>query len=1000
MPVNSIQSDRIVAIQLPLKDSVSLSIIGVYLPSTDHPASEYSDYLIDLESTISSLQACGPTLIAGDFNAHLGHLGCKRNNDSPNEAGHMLFDVIDRCDLYVPSQSALAKGERYTYAQGPHRTTVDYCLLDSGCAHLTDDCTTLMPAALNLSDHLPIVITLNVNTIQGSCHDAMLRLNWQLAEKRGNVCDYAMAVSSFLSGVMARPIPSDSESLEREISEVCCFLHDTALQLIPAKGRKKRKFFYHDDALQQKCKNSKAVWRRWANEGRPRSGQTYESLKSAKCEVKHQLRLCKGKEDRKRIQSRDVMFKTQNPNRFKLPRKHQPTCNKLCVDGITHTDSTSLLQCWHDHFSALGRSSSLNKDSVNIVDSNLLYESSKSNEDFVLDYEMSLEEVEFAVKSLKNGKSCGPDNVSAEHLKNGGPGVAVWMKRIFNTITTLEVIPPVFNHSIIVPVFKGKGRDPTNPESYRGISLTSVIGKCLEKVLLSRLLPVLKEHGFPHPSQTAYLKDRSCIDGVFVTNEVLTKLLTSGDSPYLCLYDLEKAFDSIEYDVLLHHLYAAGINGKAWRLIRSWYTNPTSAVRFSGSVSTPFVITRGVKQGAVLSPILFNLVMDRVLSEMSNETTSLYVSNVNVGCSAHADDIRSCTIGTVNVERGAKTLQSVTSENSLRLNMLKTEIVHLSRHPIRSESINIMDTHVDTKTEAKCLGVWWCQDLSSCKSVEENIMKSRRAFFALGAIDVFQGTCNPLTALSLFNTFVLPILSYGCEVWSLNDPLLRKLDSFQGEVGKKILRLPKFYNNLSVRLGLKWPSFKVIILIRKLCYLAKLLSQEATNTHTRLFHSLAADNALNIALVRQCKELEMAYGTNYWRACMDCPEDAVHIVQEARTALLQADWNTTVNSARSHPSLSYISGDEVVDEWYGVWDEALNHGTKGTKVAQNIFRSLCRPLFGDKQCSLCCHTITEPTYVDHVATAHGLPLVHILDSVHAQKPTLFTSPICDSCSNF
>ena len=133
----------------------------------------------------------------------------------------MLFDVIELCDLYVTSQSALANGVRYTYAQGPHRTTVDY-------AHLIDDCTTLMPAALNLSDHLPIVITLNVSTIQGSCHDVPLRLNWQLAENRGDIRHYAMAVSSFLSGVMARPIPSDSEALDGAISEMCYFLHNTA----------------------------------------------------------------------------------------------------------------------------------------------------------------------------------------------------------------------------------------------------------------------------------------------------------------------------------------------------------------------------------------------------------------------------------------------------------------------------------------------------------------------------------------------------------------------------------------------------------------------------------------------------------------------------------------------------------------------------------------------------------------------------------------------------
>ena len=68
----------------------------------------------------------------------------------------------------------------------------------------------------------------------------------------------------------------------------------------------------------------------------------------------------------------------------------------------------------------LGQSSSPNKDTANIVNSNLLYESSKANEDYVLDYEISLEEVEIVVKFLKKGESSGPNNVSAEHLKNGG----------------------------------------------------------------------------------------------------------------------------------------------------------------------------------------------------------------------------------------------------------------------------------------------------------------------------------------------------------------------------------------------------------------------------------------------------------------------------------------------------------------------------------------------------------------------------------------------------
>ena len=137
--------------------------------------------------------------------------------------------------------------------------------------------------------------------------------------------------------------------------------------------------------------------------------------------------------------------------------------------------------------------------------------------------------------------------MSSEHLKYGGPAICVWLKKVFNAIADLEVIPPSLNHGLITPIPKGKGHDPTNPSSYRGITLTSIIAKCLEKIILDRMLPMLEDYGFPHPSQTAYINDRSCIDGIFLTNEVMLKLLQNGDSPYLCLYDLEEAFDSVEY---------------------------------------------------------------------------------------------------------------------------------------------------------------------------------------------------------------------------------------------------------------------------------------------------------------------------------------------------------------------------------------------------------------------------------------------------------------------
>ena len=85
-----------------------------------------------------------------------------------------------------------------------------------------------------------------------------------------------------------------------------------------------------------------------------------------------------------------------------------------------------------------------------------------------------------------------------------------------------------------------------------------------------------------------------------------------------CFYDLEKAFDSVEYCVLLHHLFRSGINGKTWRIIRYFYTNPRAQVRSGNGLSEVINLERGVRQGSVLSPLLFLLVMDSLLIDLAH----------------------------------------------------------------------------------------------------------------------------------------------------------------------------------------------------------------------------------------------------------------------------------------------------------------------------------------------------------------------------------------------
>ena len=81
----------------------------------------------------------------------------------------------------------------------------------------------------------------------------------------------------------------------------------------------------------------------------------------------------------------------------------------------------------------------------------------------------------------------------------------------------------------------------------------------------------------------------------------------------MCLYDLQKAFDSVEYAVLMDKLLEVGVNDKTWRLLGNWYEGGSCCVKIDGRLSATYSVGKGVKQDSVLSPALFLLVMDPLL---------------------------------------------------------------------------------------------------------------------------------------------------------------------------------------------------------------------------------------------------------------------------------------------------------------------------------------------------------------------------------------------------
>ena len=134
------------------------------------------------------------------------------------------------------------------------------------------------------------------------------------------------------------------------------------------------------------------------------------------------------------------------------------------------------------------------------------------------------------------------------------------------------------------------------------------------------------------------------------------------------IYDLEKAFDSIEFPTLLSHLFKRGINGKCWR---RWYTNPKSVVKHAGTLSHYFRVHRGVRQGSVLSPMLFLVVMDSLLHHLHTSELGLSINELTISSSAHVDDICSTSNSITDLQKQGEIIEQFALDNALKLNVTR-----------------------------------------------------------------------------------------------------------------------------------------------------------------------------------------------------------------------------------------------------------------------------------------------------------------------------------------
>ena len=414
----------------------------------------------------------------------------------------------------------------------------------------------------------------------------------------------------------------------------------------------------------------------------------------------------------------------------------------------------------------------------------------KRTNEVLVEFELTIGDVEKKLLKLDVNKAMGPDGVHAKILKETAKEMAVPLTIIFRESLDSGTVPQAWKDAFISPLFKkGSKLDPNN---YRPVSLTSIPCKILESLVKEFIYNHLERHNLLCYQQHGFVKQKSCTTNLLETIDIVSKALNqkkeknSVDVVYL---DFAKAFDTVPHKRLLTKLEAYGISGILLKWIQSFLSNRRQRVRQGEALSDWCAVTSGVPQGSVLGPLLFVIYIND-LPDTIKSIIKLF-----------ADDTK--LIRVIREEMDSIELQedlfrvSKWSEDWLiSFNELKCKVIHYGKKK-NSYTLKENGRAIDTSNSERDLGVKFSSDLKWKAHIQACVA---RANSILGRLKKTFTTIDLESCKLLYTSLIRPHIEFAVPVWS--PYLIADINELE-KLQKRVLKWPNFGAKLTYEEKLK-----------------------------------------------------------------------------------------------------------------------------------------------------------------------------------------------------
>ena len=767
------------ACEIVLKDRSVLKVVNLYFPNSCQ----------DCDLNWLQVMGEGKTVVLGDFNAH--HQWWGGAETRADTAGRQLAEKVFDSNLCLMNDGSFT---RVPDREDHNPTAIDLTLVSPLLFSDAD----WEVGDLMGSDHLPIRLSLGGVLPQENQHDEV-KYNFSKA-------DWA----AFKQQLETAEYPTQSEDVSLWYEGLRQVVLQAADNSIPKKLTKKHAKHKANPWWNSLCKQKQTELRKAYHKYKKcQSEESYLDMRNKRIYFKRSVAEAKLNYWQTYVDENIQDYKDSGKlwkKVLKIKRRYNPPERPLVNNGVK---TASLKEKANVLANAFAQNSQTESLAENIKEYRLNKEpeflENGGNENPSLNAQFSMQELEDALKSIQHTqKATGKDLLSYQMIRQLPEKAKLELLRLYQFCWAHGTIPAVWKEATVMALPK-QGKPPSNPSSYRPISLTPHSGKLYERIIKNRLEYFLEKNRIIPKLQAGFRKKRGCTDHIVKLTSHIKRALIRKRAVFATFFDIKAAYDSVWHALFLNKLRLLNITGNMYNFFKSFLSKRSFQVKVGCALSERKYVDMGLPQGSVISPLAFNIMLYDIESvKLKDSSMTLYADDLACW---HSPDFRRLNRDlakkriTATIQKNVDNIIKYMQNNGFQLAAEKTVFVIFTnnRYEENAYSIDVNGCRITPAQSVKYLGVVFDRTLTWKKHIEHLLSKTNSVWNLIKFIKKEPGLGHPQILINLVRALVRSRLSYGEEAFFSAAPsLLKRLESRETHFLKVALGISRHANPVLV----------------------------------------------------------------------------------------------------------------------------------------------------------------------------------------------------------